>query len=186
LVTTSADPATAVSVWDIVVRTSHWLLVACVALAWFTSEGYGAWHEYVGYTALVVTIIRICWGFTGSKYARFSQFVRSVPDTIDYARSVIKGIQKRYVGHNPLAGWMAVALLTMVILTCATGWLYTTDSYWGVEWVEDLHETCAYIMLALIFIHLIGAIATSRHHRENLVSAMLHGKKRTAGDHDIS
>ena len=186
MVTTTGEAAASVRVWDIIVRSSHWLLVACVALAWFTSEGFGVWHEYIGYTALVVVIIRICWGFTGTRYARFSQFVRSIPDTIIYARSVIQGVQKRYIGHNPLAGWMAVALLTMTVLVCTTGWLYTTDRFWGVEWVEDLHESCAWIMLALVAVHIIGAVATSRHHRENLVTAMLHGRKRPPGNEDIT
>ena len=186
MVTTTGDTAATVKVWDIVVRASHWLLVACVALAWFTTEGFGIWHEYAGFAALTVAIIRICWGFSGPGYARFGQFVRSVPHTLDYARSVIKGVQKRYLGHNPLAGWMAVALLAMVVLVCATGWLYTTDAFWGVEWVEELHETCAWGMLGLVFIHVLGAAATSRHHRENLVTAMIHGRKRPAGDEDIA
>ena len=186
MVTTSGEAATSVRVWDIVVRSSHWLLVVCVALAWFTSEGFGVWHEYIGYTALAVAIIRVTWGFTGTKYARFKQFVMPVPYTVSYARSVLKGLQKRYIGHNPLAGWMAVALLVMVILACSTGWLYTTDTYWGVEWVEDLHETCAWIMLVLVIIHILGAITTSRHHGENLVTSMIHGRKRPPRDEDIT
>jgi cytochrome b len=35
---------------------------------------------------------------------------------------------------------MIVALLAMVAGICLTGWLYTTDAYWGVEWVGKLHE----------------------------------------------
>ena len=173
-------------VWDPLVRITHWLLVASVALAWLTSEGFGRWHDYIGYLALAVAAVRIGWGFTGTKYARFSQFVRSIRHTAAYAGSVIAGRQKRYLGHNPLAGWMALALLLMVLLTGATGWLYTTDAYWGVEWVEELHEASAYIMLFLIVLHIAGAIATSRHHRENLISGMMHGNKRPAGQDDIA
>lgn len=186
MVTTAGDTAATAKVWDIVVRVSHWLLVVCIALAWFTAEGFGVWHEYVGYTALAVVISRICWGFVGPGYARFGQFVRSIPHTLAYARSVINGVQKRYIGHNPLAGWMAVALLAMVVLVCTTGWLYTTDTFWGVEWVEELHETCAWIMLILVFIHILGAVFTSRHHGENLVASMIHGRKRPPGDEDIA
>jgi cytochrome b len=171
-----------IRIWDVVVRLTHWTLVASVALAWLTSEGFGRWHEYIGYLALAVAAVRIIWGFSGSRYARFSQFVRSVRHTLAYARSVIANKQRRYIGHNP----MAVALLISVLLTCATGWLYTTDQYWGVEWVEELHETMAWIMVVLIALHIIGAIATSRHHKENLVLSMVHGKKRAAGQDDIA
>lgn len=175
-----------VKVWDPVVRLSHWLLVASVALAWITTEGYGRWHERTGYLALAVAVVRIFWGFTGPRYARFSQFLRSIRHTLAYARSVIASRQPRYLGHNPLAGWMALALLLMILLVTGTGVLYTTDTYWGVEWVEELHELLAYLMLPLIALHIIGAIATSRHHKENLVASMLHGIKRVAEQDDIA
>jgi cytochrome b len=174
-----------IKVWDIVVRLSHWTLVAAIALAWFTSEGYGRWHEYIGYLALAVVFLRVLWGFTGTRYARFTQFIRSLPHTLAYARSVIAGRQPRYLGHNPLAGWMALVLLIMTLLTCVTGWLYTTDRFWGVEWMEELHEVLSYAMLPLIALHIIGAIATSRHHRENLIASMVHGRKHAAGRDDI-
>jgi cytochrome b len=179
------DNAATIKVWDIVVRLLHWALVLCVALAWITSEGYGAWHDFTGYLALATALLRILWGFTGTPYARFSQFIRSIPHTLRYARSVIAGTQKRYLGHNPLAGWMALALLITTLLTGASGWLYTTDAYWGVEWVEKLHAATAYAMLVLIALHIIGAVATSLRHRENLVSSMFHGNKRAAGRDDI-
>jgi cytochrome b len=80
---------------------------------------------------------------------------------------------------------MALALLITTLLTGASGWLYTTDAYWGVEWVEKLHAATAYAMLVLIALHIIGAVATSLRHRENLVSSMFHGNKRAAGRDDI-
>lgn len=173
----SNDTVPTVKVWDVVVRITHWLLVAGVALAWYTSSGFGVWHDYIGYTVLAIVIVRVGWGFTGSKYARFSQFVRSVGYTARYAKNVVAGNQRRYIGHNPLAGWMAVALLTMVFLVCATGWLYTTDTYWGVEWVINMHTTLTYILFVLIALHILGAIFTSLHHGENLITAMIHGRK---------
>jgi cytochrome b len=73
---------------------------------------------------------------------------------------------------------MAVLLLVMVASVGFTGWLYTTDRYWGVDWVEELHETLSNILFLCVALHLAGVIYTSIHHRENLVGAMLHGKKR--------
>jgi len=181
----SSPETGSLKVWDPVVRLSHWLLVASVALAWFTTEGYGRWHERIGYLALAVAVVRIAWGLIGSRSARFSQFIRSIRHTYDYACSVVASRQPRYLGHNPLAGWMALALLLMILLVTGTGVLYTTDTYWGVEWVEELHEALAYLMLPLVALHIIGAIATSRQHQENLVAAMLHGNKRAAGQDDI-
>jgi cytochrome b len=90
--------------------------------------------------------------------------------------------EPRHLGHNPLGGWMTVILLLTVALVGLSGWLYTTDRFWGVEWVERLHSTLADALLALAAVHVAGAIYASFRHRENLVAAMVHGRKRAAGD----
>ncbi len=166
--------------WDPLVRLGHWALVASVAAAWFTRHGGGVWHEWIGYAALAIVALRILWGGVGSHYARFSQFVRRPSDTFAYAREVLTRTEPRYLGHNPLGGWMILALLSAVIAVGLSGWLYTTDTYWGVEWVERLHDTLADILLILLAVHLGGVIFASRRHRENLVAAMIHGRKRPA------
>jgi cytochrome b len=66
----------------------------------------------------------------------------------------------------------------MVALVGFTGWLYTTDRYWGVEWVEELHETHSNVLFTIDAFHIAGVNYTSLHHRENLVAAMIHGRKR--------
>jgi cytochrome b len=178
--------APTLKVWDILVRCLHWSLVASVVLAWLTRHSQGEWHETLGYLALAIVVVRACWGFIGTRYARFGHFVRTPEYTLRYARSLLDGSAPRYIGHNPLAGWMAIVLLAMVFLTCATGWLYTTDMFWGVEWVEELHEGFTNVLIGLVALHVLGAIGTSLHTRENLVRAMIHGRKRppVAGDID--
>ena len=175
----SAAPAT-VRVWDPLVRLSHWLLVATVALAWLTRHGWGAWHEWIGYGALAVIAIRLVWGFVGSPHARFGQFLRSPATTLRYAYDVLARRETRHIGHNPLGAWMIVALLVSAATAGATGWLYTTDRYWGVEWVERLHAASAEAVLWLAAFHVVGVLYASWRHRENLIAAMLHGKKRVS------
>jgi cytochrome b len=170
-----------VPVWDLAVRVLHWSLVLTVAAAWLTRHSPGRWHEWIGYATLAIVAARAAWGFLGAGYARFAQFVRAPGETASYARSVLSGSETRYIGHNPLGGWMVVALLTMVALVGFTGWLYTTDRFWGVPWVEELHETLSDTLFALVGLHIIGVVFTSRKHRENLVAAMLHGRKRDSG-----
>jgi cytochrome b len=72
---------------------------------------------------------------------------------------------------------MIVALLLCVAALAVTGWLYTTDMFWGSEAVEDLHRALAWTLLALVSLHVIGVIFTSWRHRENLVKAMFDGEK---------
>ena len=167
-----------IRVWDAPVRVLHWSLVLSVATAWLTRHSPGRWHEWLGYAALAIVLTRALWGFFGSRYARFVDFVRAGPATAAYTRSLFSGSEAHFVGHNPLGGWMVVVLLVMVAAVGFTGWLYTTDRYWGVEWVEELHETLSNILFLFVALHLAGVIFTSFRHRENLVGAMLHGRKR--------
>lgn len=172
----SSSPA--IKVWDPLVRIGHWLLVLSIALAWLTRAGGGAWHERIGYVSLAVIAVRVAWGWLGSSHARFAQFVRSPTTTLRYGRQLLAGHEPRYIGHNPLGGWMIVALLLNAALAGLSGWLYTTDRFWGVEWVETLHSTLADALLVLATVHVAGVIFSSWRHRENLFAAMLHGHKR--------
>src|SRR5690349_2230733 len=103
-------------VWDRAVRALHWALAATCVAAWITTQAGMRWHEPLGYVALALVLVRLAWGLAGSPYARFSQFVRSPAATLAYARLVARGLAPRYLGHNPLGGWMAVVLWTVVAL----------------------------------------------------------------------
>ena len=171
------EPGRTIPVWDALVRVLHWSLVLTVAAAWITRHSAGRWHEWLGYATLAIVAARTAWGFLGSGHARFADFLRSFPVTARYAQDVLARRESRYLGHNPLGGWMVVALLSMVTLVGFTGWLYTTDRFWGVAWVEELHETLSDILFAFVALHILGVVFTSARHRENLVAAMLHGRK---------
>ena len=127
-------------VWDPVVRIAHWILAACVIAAWFTR---GATHDGLGYGAIGVVALRLVWGWVGPRHAHFGEFVRSPASTLAYARAVLAGVEPRYLGHNPLGAWMIVALLAMIALVAGTGWLSTTDRFWGVEWLQETHHVLA-------------------------------------------
>jgi len=176
-----ASAAPTVKVWDALVRVCHWLLVLTIVGAWLTRHSEGRWHEWIGYAALAIVAIRFAWGFAGSKHARFADFLSSPAATLRYAGDVFARKESRYVGHNPLGGWMIVALLFTAVLVTLTGWLYTTDRFWGIAWVEELHSTLSDLLFALAGLHILGAIYASFRHRENLVGAMLHGRKRMEG-----
>ncbi len=167
-----------IPVWDAAVRVLHWTLVLTVVTAWLTRHSPGRWHEWLGYATLAIVAARTIWGFIGSSYARFADFVRPASVTIAYARAALSGREARFIGHNPLGGWMVVALLALVALVGLTGWLYTTDRFWGVAWVEELHETLSNILFGFVALHILGVIFTSIRHRENLPASMLHGRKR--------
>lgn len=175
-----------VQVWDPLVRIFHWSLVASFAFAWVTAEEWARPHEWAGYTAAALIGIRILWGLIGPKYARFSQFVRSPSVVIGYLRSAINGSERRYLGHNPAGGIMIVALILATAATALTGWMTTLPAYHGAEWVEEAHELMANLMLVMVVLHVAGVVLAGLRHRENLVRAMIVGRKRTPDAADIA
>jgi cytochrome b len=172
----SGRPA-AVKVWDPFVRICHWSLVVLFALAWIT-EDFQSLHQPVGYALMVLVLLRIIWGFVGSRHARFADFVRSPAATFAYARDLLAGRAPHVRGHNPLAAAMILALLGMLIATGATGWMMTLDANRSAEWLEELHEGLASVTLALVGLHVLAVVIMSAVHGENLVRAMITGWKR--------
>lgn len=169
-----------IRVWDPAVRLAHWALVLSIAISWISTLGWGlSWdlHEPAGYVAAGVVGLRLLWGWLGSAHARFGDFVRGPGAVWSYTRDVFKGREPHYIGHNPLGGWMVLALLTMVSATAGTGWLLTTDRFWGSETMAEVHHFLAWSLLGLIALHLGGVLFTSRRQRENLVAAMVTGHK---------
>ena len=178
--------ATTVRIWDPFVRVFHWGLVTSFAVAWLTGDEIKSLHIWAGYAAGSLIALRLIWGLVGTRYARFSQFVRSPVTAVAYLRDVITGREARYLGHNPVGGLMIVGLILAMSAVCLTGWMQTTDAYWGVEWAEEAHEALASLMLGLVGVHVLGVVVTSLRHRENLVRAMLTGRKRSPATGDIA
>jgi cytochrome b len=175
-----------VRVWDPLVRVLHWTLVAGVAGAWLTSEVGRSWHEPIGWTVLGAVAVRTLWGLFGPRPARFGAFVRGPGATLGYAGALLRGQAPRHLGHNPLGGWMIVALLLMLTAVGTSGWLMTTDALFGSEAVEEVHEALADGLLGLVALHVAGVAFASWHQAENLVRAMWSGRKRAAALGDVA
>lgn len=172
-------------VWDPLLRLLHWLLLTTLVASWFTRHSPGRIHEWVGYAALGVVAVRLLWGFVGPRHARFADFLRSPSTTWRYLAAALSGDAARYLGHNPLGGWMTVVLLVTVALIGVSGWLYTTDRFWGIAWVGNTHLWLTYVLMGLVALHLLGVLWTSIKTRENLVAAMVHGRKAAPRHGDI-
>lgn len=175
-----------VRVWDPLVRIVHWTLAMTVALGWATTvPALSAWHVTVGYGALALVGVRVVWGFGGPRFARFAHFVRSPRATWAYAADVVRGRARRHLGHNPLGAWMVIAFFACIAGLAATGWLYSTDEFWGDRTVERIHAALAWAIVVLAALHIAGVVVTGIVHHENLVAAMLHGRKRERAEDDV-
>jgi cytochrome b len=160
------------------VRLFHWSLVVTFTIAWLTGDELKRVNEWAGYAIVGLLVIRILWGFVGTTYARFGNFLYRPSTVMRFLIDTARFRAKRYLGHNPAGGAMVAALMTILAVTTTTGIMMTSDAYWGVEWVEDVHEIAANLAIALVGLHLAGVFVASAEHRENLVGAMITGRKR--------
>jgi len=177
--------------WDPLVRFFHWSLVTAFFIAYITEDDLLTVHSWAGYLILTLLLIRLVWGFIGTRYARFSDFIYSPRNIIQFLKDTVRLRARRYLGHNPAGGAMVMILLFSLLLTTISGvlllgaeeqagpvahWFTQSAGFWG-DVLEELHEFFANFTLLLVFVHVIGVIVESLIHKENLVSAMLTGFK---------
>lgn len=175
-----ATPPATVKVWDPFVRVFHWALAALFVAAFVTGDESEKVHIAIGYAIAGLVALRLVWGMVGPAHARFSSFVRGPRAVLAYLRDTISLRAPRYLGHNPAGGAMIVALLALLAATALTGYLMTTDTFWGVDWIEDVHEAFANTAMAMVVLHVLGVLVASFEHGENLIRAMFTGRKRAA------
>ena len=189
----SSRNSTLIKIWDPLVRSFHWLLVLAFFIAYITEEDFLVIHTFAGYTVLGLILLRIIWGFIGSRHARFRDFIYSPQNIKLFLKNTLLLKAKRYLGHNPAGGAMIIALLISLLMTTVSGiavygaeeqagpmasWFTQSHSFWG-EAFEEIHEFFANFTLLLVFIHVAGVIIESLIHKENLVKSMIDGMKRS-------
>ncbi len=164
-------------IWDIPTRVFHWLLAVSFAGAFLTaeSERYRDIHVALGYTLLGLIVFRVIWGFIGSRYAQFGSFLFKPGEIAAYVASLLKAKPEHYVGHNPAGSVAIFALLALGLASGVTGVILFQDI--GGDVLEEVHEMAAFIMLAIVVLHVAGVLVSSVMHRENLVRSMITGFK---------
>ena len=164
-----------VKAWDTPLRLFHWVLVVAIAIAFLSSEEDSAlnnWHVLSGWLAAILLVFRLVWGFIGGQHSRFADFIR--PTQIGHhISSLLRRETEPSLGHNPLGG---VAALLLLALIAGTVW----SGAFGGEATEELHEVVAWVLLAMVALHVVAVIVMSVLERENLVRAMVTGNKPSA------
>jgi cytochrome b len=167
-----------VVVWDWPLRVFHWTLAASVLIAWFTPNTYDTVHRIAGYTVLALIAFRMVWGFTGTRHSRFHSLIRLLRTAPRFLWGLRRGQAGRYLGLNPAGAAMSMALLVLLAVSSASGWMQVTVRFFGVPWVEGLHTYSSDLALTLVIVHVLGVLTMCVVQRENLVRAMIDGRKR--------
>jgi cytochrome b len=182
-------PPDSVYVWDPFIRLFHWSLVMLFFIAYITEDDWLRVHVIAGYCISVLIGSRIIWGLIGSRYARFSQFIKSPATVIDYLKQMLRFKVPHYMGHNPAAAVMIIGLIVSITAICFSGIVIiaaenqgplagTALSSINANWMEDIHEFFANFTLLLVFVHIGGVIVSSLLEGENQVRAMITGRKK--------
>jgi cytochrome b len=193
-----------VAVWDAPTRLFHWALVTCLACSWPSyqyAETLGdptlKWHRYNGLAILVLLVFRVLWGFLGSSTARWRHFVRWPWHAAGYALDLVRGRDRKFLGHNPLGTYMILALLLVVAGQSLLGLVIVehNDTTWGPLYklvsestqkrVQHWHAAALYwVILPLIAAHIIANTLYGLLKRDPLVRAMITGRKPAADYED--
>jgi cytochrome b len=170
---------TRILVWDLPTRLFHWMLaagfLAAFGIAQFVSDDSPLFtvHMLLGLVLGLMVLLRIIWGFTGSKYARFRSFLFSPGDVLGYVKDAFTGKGKRYIGHNPGSGYAIFAMFVLLLGIVATGLLMPS----GNELFEEIHPFFAYAMIGVVAAHILGVIWHTIRHQENIALSMVSGTK---------
>lgn len=187
-----ADGARALA-WDGPTRLFKWSLVVLVVDGWLSNALGGSWpvwHKWNGYLALTLILFRVLWGFVGGSTARFANFVALPGRALAYVRFAVGGEPQRFLGHNPLGGWMVVALIGLVGLQCVSG-LFSADedrlvidgplvklvADSTVSFAARWHHRVFDALQILVALHVVVTLFYTFVKREPLISGMVTGSK---------
>lgn len=185
----SSAAAKPILVWDILIRLFHWSLAIFFLLAYAVGGDRLALHAHAGYTIGGLLLFRLFWGFAGTAFARFRQFVVGPVDALRYFINLLRGKTGRYLGHNPAGAAMILALLGSITVTVLSGIALfalegsgplanTPVARWPGKPIENIHELAADLSLVLVVLHVLGVLLSSYIEKENLIKAMISGYKR--------
>ena len=178
-------------VWDWPLRVFHWALVAAIIGAFVTNRlgvKYFTYHVWCGYAVIVLVAFRLLWGVFGPRHARFANFVKGPGAVLRYLSAASRGRRTRYAGHNPLGALMVVTLLGALFAQAAFG-LFSDDEIFNTGplaglvskslslGLTSLHRKIFYWIVAAIAIHIAAVVAHLAIKRENLIGAMISGRK---------
>jgi len=178
-----------IKAWDLLVRVFHWSLVFFFLIAFVTEDDWINLHVWAGYTVTMLIGFRLLWGIIGTRNARFLTFVKSPKTVIRHLRDMLSLKAPHYLGHNPVAAVMVVALLLSISLTVFSGMVLIAAEGQGPlagtlfagangEVMEEVHEFFANFTVLLVFAHVAGVVISSLLEGENLVRAMINGRKK--------
>jgi cytochrome b len=178
---------TRVLIWDLPVRLFHWMLTLLILGALAISllvDDSSPWYPYHSVLALIAApliVLRILWGFVGTRHARFWSFLFSPKAVVKYFIDALRWRETRHAGHNPGAAYFVILLMVLPLLSVLSGYQLGQ----GNKQVREFHEILAYVLLGVIGVHILGVILHTLRHKELIAVSMIDGKKQAEASQAI-
>ena len=180
-------------VWDPLVRIFHWSLACFFSLAWLLEDDWIQLHSHAGYTVALLVLFRLVWGVIGFDHARFSSFLTTPGRALSYLVRLVRGDAERHLGHDPAGSAMIFLLLISLLVTALSGVSLfamegsgpladTRVASWPGPLFADIHHLFADVTLVLVVMHVAGVVLASLRRRENLIAAMITGRRVESSD----
>lgn len=175
-------------VYDAPMRVFHTLFSALFLCAFIIGKtvehdsGLFPAHMLVGMTISFLVILRIVWGFAGTRHARFSGFALKPNELVAYLKGVFSGDKKRWAGHNPASSWAGLIMMGLALGLGTTGYLMVSSGEF--EAYEDIHEILANTFAVVVVLHVAGVVFHSIRHRDWIALSMFDGRKEGVTDSD--
>lgn len=184
-------------IWTFVNRFLHYFLILTFALSYFSADinALFAVHIVCGVLFGAGVILRVIWGFIGTKYSRFWDF--NYRGILEYLTSIL-GEKRHYVGHNPASSVAIVLIFALGFLVVLSGLLqYGVEQNSGIfaplfftyshfYMGDDLHEFFANCLLFIVMIHICGSLIDKFWNKGDAIHSMINGYKRTQKDESVS
>lgn len=168
-------------VYDLPTRFFHWLFAGLFLIGFTISKTvdddspWFSYHMLAGLALGFLVLLRVIWGFLGTKHAKFSDFALNPKELIGYFKGILSGEKRLWSGHNPASSWAAIVMMSLALGLAITGYLMTSGP--NKDTFEDIHELFANGFIVVVVLHIAGIILHTIRYHEMIGLSMIDGKK---------
>lgn len=174
--------------YDFPTRLFHWSFALLFVGAFLIAKTVDddnvtfSYHMLLGIILAGVSLLRIIWGFVGSKHARFSSFELNPLSLVEYGKGIFTGKSRLYAGHNPASSWAAILMILFSLGLAFTGIQMAQNS--NKEFYEEVHEILSHAFLITAISHILGVVFHTIRHKDMIGLSMVHGEKSTEDEQE--
>lgn len=168
-------------IYDLPTRVFHWIFAFMFIGIFFVANNVDdestifSYHMLAGFILAFIVLLRIFWGFVGTKHSRFKSYSLQPKKIISYFAGIISGDKTKWAGHNPASSWASIIMFSLSLGLAITGYLMANGQE---ETFEDIHEIMANSFLIVALLHVAGVILHSLRHKDGIFMTMINGTKK--------